>query len=136
MNRLIERKQNFSKSLAKLEEALKEEKTDIIVDAVFFRFKFTFELAWKTMKDYLEYLGVINKNVTPREVIKSAFEYGLVKDGKEWIDMMLTRNELSHLYDEETSREIYFDIKNIYIKLLETLWEKLREIKVDKEEQN
>ena len=88
------------------------------------------------MKDYLEYLGIINKTVSPREVIKSAFEYGLVEDGKEWIDMMLARNELSHLYDEEASREIYFDIKNIYIKLLETLEEKLREIKVDKEEQN
>ena len=86
------------------------------------------------MKDYLEYLGIVSKTGSPREVIKSAFEYGLVKNGKEWIDMMLARNELSHLYDEETSREIYLDIKNIYIKLLETLEEKLRKIKVDKED--
>lgn len=28
---------------------------------------------------------------------------------------MLSRNELSHLYDEQTSRRIYNDIKNKYI---------------------
>lgn len=35
--------------------------------------------------------------------------------------MMLARNSLSHLYDEETSRKIYKDIKEKYIKLLEKL---------------
>lgn len=45
----------------------------------------------------------------------------LIEDGEEWIDMMLARNSLSHLYDEETSRKIYKEIKEKYIKLLEKL---------------
>ena len=126
MKRFDERKEDFPKALARLKEALKEPETELNIDGVLYRFEFTFELAWKTMKDYLEYLGVVSKTGSPREVIKSAFEYGLVENGKEWIDMMLARNELSHLYDEENSREIYFDTKNIYIKLLETLEEKLK----------
>ena len=39
--------------------------------------------------------------------------------------MMLARNSLSHLYDEETSRKIYNDIKEKYFKLIEKLNEVL-----------
>ena len=63
------------------------------------------------MKDYLENQGILGKIGSPREVIKEAFTAGLIEDGEIWLKMMLARNELSHLYDEETSREIYDDIK-------------------------
>ena len=42
--------------------------------------------------------------------------------------MMIARNSLSHLYDEEKSREIYLDIKEKYMDLLESLDKKLDEI--------
>ena len=129
MKRFDERKEDFSKALERLKEALKEPETDLAVDGVLHRFEFTFELAWKTMKDYLEYIGIMDKTGSPREVIKSAFEYGIIENGKEWINMMLARNQLSHLYDEETSREIYFDIKEIYVRLLANLKDKLEENK-------
>ena len=85
------------------------------------RFEFTFELAWKTMKDFLEYNGISENIGSPREILRRAFESHLIEDGEEWIDMMLARNSLSHLYDEETSRKIYKEIKEKYIKLLEKL---------------
>ena len=128
MERFNERKKEFSNALSRLHEALKEEETEIVIDGVLHRFEFTFELAWKSMKDYLEYMGVINKIGSPREIIKSAFEYGLIEQGEEWIKMMLSRNALSHLYDEQTSRDIYYDIKDKYIKLLSDLNKKLEEV--------
>ena len=60
--------------------------------------------------------------------IQSAFQYGMIKNGDAWINMMLARNSLSHLYDEEKSRNIYKDIKEIYLELLENLNQKLDEI--------
>lgn len=39
------------------------------------RFEYTFELAWKTLKDYLEAQGV--SATFPREVIKAAFQESL-----------------------------------------------------------
>lgn len=127
MKRYEERKEDFSRAINRLSEALEEEETDVIVDDVLHRFEFTFELAWKTLKDYLEYIGVINKTGSPREVLKSAFEHGIIDNGQEWINMMLSRNSLSHLYDEETSREIYYNIKEIYFGLLKQLDKKLSE---------
>lgn len=127
MKRYEERKEDFSRAINRLSKALEEEETDVIVDGVLHRFEFTFELAWKTLKDYLEYIGVINKTGSPREVLKSAFEHGIIDNGQEWINMMLSRNSLSHLYDEETSREIYDNIKEIYFGLLKQLDKKLSE---------
>ena len=58
------------------------------------RFKVAFELAWKTINDYLEESGVVVNPVTPRNVIKEAFTARLLDDADVWIDMMLHRNLL------------------------------------------
>jgi nucleotidyltransferase substrate binding protein (TIGR01987 family) len=63
------------------------------------RFKVAFELAWKTINDYLEESGVVVNPVTPRNVIKEAFTARLLDDADVWVDMMLHRNLLSHTYD-------------------------------------
>jgi nucleotidyltransferase substrate binding protein (TIGR01987 family) len=63
------------------------------------RFEVAFELAWKTINDYLEESGVVVNSVTPRNVIKEAFTARLLDDADVWIDMMLHRNLLSHTYD-------------------------------------
>ena len=121
MRRFEERKQDILNATERLKEALKQEENDIVIDCVLHRFEFTFELAWKTMKDFLEYNGISENIGSPREILRRAFESHLIEDGEEWINMMLARNSLSHLYDEETSRKIYKEIKEKYIKLLEKL---------------
>ena len=115
MRRFEERKQDLLNATERLKEALKQEENDIVIDCVLHRFEFTFELAWKTMKDFLEYNGISENIGSPREILRRAFESHLIEDGEEWIDMMLARNSLSHLYDEETSRKIYKEIKEKYI---------------------
>ena len=112
----------------RLKEALQERESDIVIDGTLHRFEFTFELAWKTMKDYLEYFGIIDGIGSPREIIKTAFANGIIEDGDNWIKMMLARNSLSHLYDEEKSREIYMEIKEIYLILFEKLNKKFANI--------
>lgn len=135
MSRFEERKQDYINALKKLEEAVREDidtiqenTKQIIIDGVLHRFEFTFELAWKTVKDYLEYMGITNKIGSPRENIQAGFKQGIIEDGEIWIEIMLARNELSHLYDEETSRKIYNNIKNNYIKEFKKLEEKFKQI--------
>ena len=125
MKRFEERKQDLAKATERLKEALNEEETEIAIDGTLHRFEFTFELAWKTMKDLMEYNGIIESTGSPREVLKNAFQNGIIEDGETWINMMLARNSLSHLYDEEASRKIYKDIKEKYIVLIEKLNELL-----------
>ena len=125
MKRFEERKKDLINATNRLKEALNEEESDLIIDGVLHRYEFTFELAWKTLKDYLEYLGVTINTGSPREVIKESFAHDLISDGETWIKMMLARNSLSHLYDEETSRQVYNEIKKKYIYQIEKLIERL-----------
>ena len=121
MKRFIERKQDLTNATKRLKEALEQEETDIVIDGVLHRYEFTFELAWKTLKDYLEYLGISLNTGSPREVLKESYSHNLIENGDIWINMMLSRNSLSHLYDEEESRKIYYEIKNKYIFEIEKL---------------
>lgn len=120
--RWLQRKEDLIKATARLQDALNVENvTDVIIDGALHRFEFTFELAWKTMKDYLEYVGLIQKTGSPREVLQNAYQNDLIDNGEDWIEMMLSRNTLSHLYDEEESREIYEKIKSKYADMIEEL---------------
>ena len=127
MTRFEQRLEDYFNALERLKEAVKQGDSDIIIDGILHRFEFTFELAWKTVKDYLEYLGITNKVGSPREIIQTGYKQGIIEDGESWIKMMLSRNSLSHIYDEKTSREIYEYIVSEYIDLFENLKKKLNE---------
>lgn len=128
MSRLDEIKSDYKSALIKLKEALAAEPSEIVIDGTLHRFEFTFELAWKTIKDYLEYLGIVNKIGGPRENIQLAYKQGIIDDGELWIDIMLARNALSHLYNEQESRKIYSNIKEKYIYAFEKLEENFENI--------
>ena len=126
MQRYEERREDLKNAYERLKEGLAIEKPDDLhLDGILQRFEFTFELAWKTVKDYLTYQGFTEKTGSPREIIQLGYQQGIIEDGEAWIKMMLARNSLSHLYDEETSREIYQAIKQNYIVLLDKLLKKL-----------
>ena len=105
-----QRFQNFGRAFMLLDSALKDRPLDaysaLEQEGIIQRFEYAYELAWKTMKDYLEANGIVISPVTAREVIKQAFAARLVEDGQVWIDMMLHRNQLSHTYDFSKFREV------------------------------
>ncbi len=61
-------------------------------------FEFTHELAWKVLKDYLEYEG-IQDLIGSRSAVREAFKQGLITDGEAWMDMIEKRNLSSHTYN-------------------------------------
>ncbi len=104
---------NFEKALLFLQTGCEQKKWTRLEEAGLVQaFEFTFELGWKTLKDYLQEKG-IHSNF-PRDVIKDAFQMGVIVDGTTWIKMLETRNELSHIYNETQSRKALHIIKDEY----------------------
>jgi nucleotidyltransferase substrate binding protein (TIGR01987 family) len=129
--RWTERLEQFSKALATLERAFAiaderhAELSELERDGAIQRFEFTVELAWKTLQDLLAERGYAEVK-GPKIVLKQAFQDGIIADGHRWIQMIDSRNESTHLYDEERSEQIFHAIATEYIQLLRALREHLR----------
>jgi len=116
-----QRFKNFEKAFLKFEESLKEEDlSELEENGLIQRFEFTIELAWKTLKDYIEEEGIIVKS--PKETIREAHRLGYIEKPQGFIDAFSLRNKLSHDYDgeiiedaiEEIREEIYPIINDLF----------------------
>ena len=75
------------------------------IDATIQRFAFTFELAWKFLKEFfLERDLILNY---PKEILQEAFVVNLIDNEEIWIKMLKDRNMTSHTYDEKLADEIH-----------------------------
>lgn len=108
---------NLQRAYRRLQWALKMSQSDadgdLIRMAVIKAYEFTFELSWKTLKDYLTYNGIDVK--LPREVIKQGFACGLITNGQLWIDMLEERNLMAHTYDDTRAKQAVEQIQQRYL---------------------
>ena len=96
-------------------------------EGVIQRFEYTFELAWNTLKDRLEYDGIVLHTVTPRSVIRQAFQSGFIENAETWVDMLTDRNLSSHTYDAARIEAVLGNIRDRYLALLNDLYQRLME---------
>ena len=119
-----QRFQNFDQGVVMLREALENGPAALSAlekEGVIHRFEYTFELAWKTLKDFLEAGGLAISPVTPRQVIKDAFAAKVLADGQAWVDMLDHRNLLSHTYDRAVFEKAVDAIAARYLPAMESL---------------
>lgn len=121
MDKFQEKYDKLIAAVARLREALADYKKtplDSIRDGTIQRFEFCTELAWKTMREYLMDQGYSEIN-SPKAVIRQAYAFGMIKDEQAWLALQTDRNMTSHVYDEETAKEIFERIENTYLKLFD-----------------
>jgi len=128
-----QRFQNFEKAYFSLNESIEAFKNDsenlFIRDSIIQRYEYTIELAWKTLKDYLEDEGFIDVS-SPKKVIRQALKEGYITDSA-WLKALDDRNKTTHAYDEEMAQEITEQIKEQYFFLLRDLYFVLKKEKTD-----
>ena len=102
---------NYRKALNQLQKFIaKGQLSDLEKQGLVKAFEYTYELAWATLKDFLEYQG-FSEIVGSRDAFRKAFSEGVVDDGHVWMRMIKSRNKTSHTYNEVTAREIVEDVK-------------------------
>lgn len=123
-----QRFENYEKALRLLREALADVNSlsELEKEGVVQRFEFTVELAWKTMKDYLEYNGVVLEQSAPKPVVKQAFAAKIITDGQLWIDMLDRRNLLSHTYDEKVFDQAVREMNQRFLRGFDDLYDFLK----------
>lgn len=123
--RWLYRFDNYKRAFALLREAIEtmeqRELTQLEKEGIIQRFEYTWELAWKVLKDYLEREGVVLEKITPASVIKAAFEAKIISDGDMWMKALDARNKMSHQYNLKKFEEIIKEIQAHYLSLLDDL---------------
>ena len=120
---------NYRKALSQLQKFIdKGELSDLEKQGLVKAFEYTFELAWNSLKDFLEYSGQ-TEIYGSRDAIRKAFELDLIADGENWMNMLVSRNQTSHTYNEETADEICQAVINVYYSLFLGLEAKLKSLR-------
>ena len=100
---------NYSTALAQLTKAVElagqRPLSDLEKQGLIQAFEFTHELAWNVMKDYFAFQG--NQSITgSRDAVRESFNKGLIADGEGWMEMIKSRNQSSHTYNQNVAEEI------------------------------
>jgi nucleotidyltransferase substrate binding protein (TIGR01987 family) len=75
--------------------------SDLEKEGLISRYAFTWELSWKLLKDYLEFLGIVLETLAPRTVIRKAAEVNIIHNAERWMRSLDLRNNLVHVYSRE-----------------------------------
>ena len=123
--RWLQRFDNFKRAFARLAEAAalaKQRKlSELEEQGLIQAFEFTHELAWNTLKDFLEARGSTVRIYGSRDATRAAFAAELIVNGDAWMKMIQNRNETSHTYNEGTAQEIVTNIEQRYVDLFHAL---------------
>jgi nucleotidyltransferase substrate binding protein (TIGR01987 family) len=119
---------NFNKAFSKLSQAVNQAKekklSELETDGLIQRYEHTYELAWKTLQDYIKDIGIADIN-GPSKVLREALKMKLITDFEGWSKLKKSREKTSHTYDPETSEEIKELILVLFFKLFSDLQTKL-----------
>lgn len=116
VQRLANYKRARSRLVSAVELAQSRTLTDLEKQGLIQAFEFVFELAWNVMKDYFLYQG--DPAITgSRDAIRTGFKNGLIADGEGWMEMIKSRNQSAHTYNESVANEITDKILGSYHEL-------------------
>ena len=119
---------NYAKALEQLGSAVATSKqrplSELEKQGLIQAFEFTHELAWNVMKDYFAYQGT--SGITgSRDAAREAFQKGLIEDGEGWMEMIKSRNQSSHTYQQKVADEIAGHIAERYFPLFQHFLHKM-----------
>lgn len=132
--RWVQRTISFGRAFARLKSAVElaeqRDLSDLEAQGLIQVFEYTHEVAWKTLKIFLESQGLLNL-FGSRDTTRVAFRNGLIENGEVWMDMVEKRNLTSHTYDAETAAEVVKIIREDYYTEFERLLIRLQQLMED-----
>ena len=125
--KLKKKVKDLQKAFNKLKEC-KEFKFEHVINVELSakRFEYTYEILWRTIKLFLlEEKGL--ECYSPMDCFKLAFQVKLIPENLEltFVQMVRSRNDIVHIYNDEVADEIYNNIMNKYIDAIGRVIERL-----------
>ena len=113
---------NFQRAFLLVREAIEKDPAQLSQlekEGIIQRFEYTFELAWKVLKDKMESDGIVLDKISPNTVVRQAFAAKYITNAETWLKMIGDRNLMSHTYDFAKFETIIQAIRDSYLPLLD-----------------
>ena len=120
--------ENYCKALTNLKDIFDYEEPydNVIITGLVGLYEVCFEQSWKAMKEILEYNGVSEKKTgSPRQILKEAYQAGMIKDEAIWLSALDSRNNVAHAYNHDIAMDIVKRTKQEYYNMFCDLKEEI-----------
>lgn len=109
--------ENYVSALRSLNQAPTQDlDNDFIQHGIIRKFSQQFDSSWQWMLRLLAYEGdPVSASGSPRDVIKTAYQYYDFMDEEVWLRMLRARNDSAHVYDANAARNLVNEIINEFI---------------------
>lgn len=121
---------NFCKALENLQDVYKYEEPydNVILTGLTALYEICFEQAWKAIKEILEEQGYSESQTgSPRQILKTAFRAGMIRDEDIWLAALTARNNVSYAYNQAVALDILKQTKEIYCNMFKSLKKEIEE---------
>ena len=121
---------NFCRALNNLNDIFRYEEPyeNVILTGLVALYEICFEQSWKAMKEILEYNGFEESATgSPRQILKTAYKAGIIKDQQLWLDALVSRNNVAHAYNQAIALDIVKAAKNRYYGMFEEMKREVEE---------
>lgn len=115
---------NFCASLKNLDAIYdyKEPYDNVVLTGLVALYEICFEQSWKAIKEILEQNGFAESQTgSPRQILKTAYQVGMIKDEKMWLEALVSRNNVAHAYNKNIAMDIVRRTKEEYIEMFHLL---------------
>lgn len=112
--------ENFCNALTNLKDIYDchEPYSNIEMTGLVGLFEICFEQSWKAMKVILENNGFAQAQTgSPRQIIKTAYQAGMINNEDAWLSAMISRNNVAHAYNKDVAMDIIGSTKSLYYNL-------------------
>lgn len=111
---------NFCAALNNLKDIFEydEPYNNVILTGLVALYEICFEQSWKAMKEILDQNGIEEAQTgSPRQILKTAYQTGLIKDEQLWLNALVTRNNVAHAYNKAIALDIVRTTKENYYQM-------------------
>ena len=112
--------ENYCRALENLKEIFEYEEPygNVVLTGLVGLYEICFEQSWKAMKEILEFCGFSESQTgSPRQILKTAYQAGMIKEEGIWLNALKARNNVTHAYNQAIALDIVRQIKDEYYKM-------------------
>ena len=120
---------NFCNALNNLEDIFNYDEPfdNVIITGLVALYGICFEQSWKAMKEILEDSGFdMATSGSPRQIIKTAYQAGMIGSEDVWLEALKSRNDVTHSYNVNIALDIVRDTKVKYYDMFQELKNNIR----------